>query len=238
MRAPPASPCLGGPLPSTYPTGSGGAGMTETLNNLPCQRGRRQNEQIPWMVLTNPLRRLMPSAALSHSGIGFSIKQNLTCKEPNLQEEYWCLTLECWILTFLLRNNGSFCPACMAFPPTPSFLKHSKYSGQHFEINQLSYKKKWHFTCSIGQRKHTQKRNDFSHMEQRILNIHSLISKGSEIYWSNWSGWRFWFAGRPRPLSKTLYNTWQPQAKHLIQLPLNYHFLILFLYFRGLVKYI
>lgn len=50
------------------------------------------------------------------------------------------LTLERWILTFLWRNNASFCPACTAFPPP--FPKHSKYSRQHFKINQLSYQKK------------------------------------------------------------------------------------------------
>lgn len=76
------------------PHGSGGTGVTEALNNPCCQRGRRQNEQTPWTVLTNPPRRRMPSAALSHSGISFSVKQNLTCKEPNSLEGYWCSTLD------------------------------------------------------------------------------------------------------------------------------------------------
>lgn len=70
------------------PHGGSGTRVTETLNNPHCHRGRQQNEQTPWTVLTNPPRRLMPSAALSHSGISFSMKQNLTCKEPNFLEEY------------------------------------------------------------------------------------------------------------------------------------------------------
>lgn len=102
------------PLSADPPHGGGGTGVTETLNNPPCHHGRWQNEQIPRTVLTNPLRRWMPLAALSHSRISFSMKQNLTCKEPNVLEEYWCLTLEHRILILLLRNNGSFCPACMA----------------------------------------------------------------------------------------------------------------------------
>lgn len=164
MLAPPASLCAGGPASADPPHGSGGTGVTETWNNPCCQRGRRQNEQTPWMVLTNPLRRWMPSAALSHSGISFSMKQNLACKEPNFLEEYWCLTLERWILILLLRNNGSFCPSCMAFPHNFWIIQNTL--GSTFK--QTSSVILFFLIFYLFSWPEKKKKNVFSHIQQRI----------------------------------------------------------------------
>lgn len=163
-------PCAG------PPQGGGGTGVTEALNHPRCHRGRRQHGQTPRTVLTNPPRRWMPSAALSHPRISFSVKQNLACKQPNFLEEYGCLTLERWILILLFRNNGSFCPACMA--PSHHFWIIQKTLGSTFKLSQLNNLTFLTFyTCSAGQRKKTWTifhtfSKEFTLQKNIMLNIH------------------------------------------------------------------